>query len=217
MADDAALDTALDPAHGAVIDPVQSAPARQPDPTAPAHARSGLRHWSAVAAACAAVVAGALAASPAAGQVRASAPAAPKALPAAQAPDPAKAALPLDCGPFPVKVAISFAADLGDGIPSTVVAAHCEAGNGTASDGVFVLTAGPGGAPVVHDTLVRWQENLTVTRLALRADGRLTATAQGYSTQDVPRCCPDLAVDLNWTRAGASYTRTQSSAPSAKA
>lgn len=206
MAEDAAVDTA----QAREVTP-------GPLPDTPAHARSGLHHWAVVTAACAAAVAGALAANPASGTVTtATAPSAPKAVPTAQAPDPAKAALPLDCGPFPVKVAISFAADLGDGTPSTVVAAHCDAGNGTASDGVFVLTAGPGGTPTVHDTLVRWQENLTVNRLALRSDGVLTAQAHGYSTPDTARCCPDLVVNLNWTHQGGSYVRTQHSAPSAQ-
>ncbi|WP_344438772.1 hypothetical protein, partial [Kitasatospora nipponensis] len=144
-------------------------------------------------------------------------PSAPRALPAAGAPDPARAQLPLDCGPLPVTVAISFAADLGDGTPSTVVAAHCTAGSGTAPDGVFLLGAGPDGRPVVRDTLLTWQEGLNVTRLALRSDGTLTASAQGYSTADIPRCCPDLRVNLNWARQGTSYGRTQTSAPSATA
>ncbi|WP_035804793.1 hypothetical protein [Kitasatospora mediocidica] len=181
------------------------------------HARPGLLHWSAVLAACGAVVAAALAAGPAAGAVRTASPGSPRPVPTAQAPDPAKAALPLDCGPLPVKIAISFSADLGDGTPSTVVAAHCDAGNGTPPDGVFVLGEGPDGVPVVRDTLVRWQENLTLTRLALRSDGVLTGQAVGYSGDGVPRCCPDLKVNLNWSRKGGSYVRTQTSAPSAAA
>ncbi|WP_035851253.1 hypothetical protein [Kitasatospora azatica] len=190
-------------------------------PAQPAPARSGPWRWTAVAAGCAALVAGTLAAAPtvqpvgpasAAGSTS-STPSTPRPLPASSAPDPAKAQLPLDCGPLPIKVSVSFAADLGDGIPATVVAAHCQAGSGTAPDGVFVLTAGPDGQPAVHDTLVRWQEGLTVTRLALRSDGTLTARAQGYSTPDIPRCCPDLNVELNWARHGGSYTRTERSVP----
>ncbi|MDH6109575.1 hypothetical protein P3T36_000346 [Kitasatospora sp. MAP12-15] len=199
------------------------APARPPEPvagrpdTTPAHARPGLLHWSVVLAACVAVVAAALAGGSASGTVTAAPTGAPEPVPTAQAPDPAQAVLPLDCGPFPVKVSVSFAADLGDGTPSTVVAAHCDADNGTPPDGVFVLGAGADGHPVVRDTLVSWQENLTVTRLALRSDGVLTAQARGYSTAAVPRCCPDLTVSLNWTRKGGSYVRTQTSAPSATA
>ncbi|WP_146259144.1 hypothetical protein [Streptomyces tateyamensis] len=182
-----------------------------------AQARSGPLRWGAVALGCAALVAGSIAAAPGA-RPAGTAPTAvgtPRSLPAAGAPDAGRAQLPLDCGPLPTAVSVSFAADLGDGTPATVAAAHCQAGSGTAPDGVFVLTAGPGGAPTVHDTLVDWKEGLTVTRLALRSDGTLTAEAKGYSTPDVPRCCPDLAVQLSWTRHGAQWSRTQQSTPTA--
>ncbi|MFI9274188.1 hypothetical protein ACIGXM_26295 [Kitasatospora sp. NPDC052896] len=184
---------------------------------APAHTRTRARHWIAVAAAVSAVTGGALAASPAVGVTTTAAPGTPRPVPTAEAPDPAKAQLPLDCGPLPVRTSISVPTDLGDGVPSTLVAAHCDTAGGTAPDGVFLLTPGPGGPPRIQQTLVRWQEGFTVTRLALRGDGSITATAEGYSTPDVPRCCPDLTVTLNWTRRGGSYVRTQSSAPSATA
>ncbi|WP_329562695.1 hypothetical protein [Kitasatospora sp. NBC_01266] len=196
-------------------------PTRTPRPTegAPAPAaRSGPGHWGAVAVGCAALVAGTLAATPSVASHPLTAPAGagtPHALPAAQAPDPARAQFPLDCGPTPSTVSISFTADLGDGTPATVVAAHCQAGSGTAPDGVFVLTPGQDGHPAVHDTLLRWQEGFTVTRLALRADGTITAAARGYSTADVPRCCPDLTVQFDWSRQGDGYHRTEQSAPSA--
>ncbi|GAA1946436.1 hypothetical protein [Kitasatospora viridis] len=179
--------------------------------------RTGPWRWSAVAAGCAALVAAALAVAPTAHPADAAtaAPGTPHPLPAAAAPDPAKAVLPLDCGPFPSQVALSFAADLGDGRPATVAAAHCQAGNGTAPDGVFVLTAGPDGTPQVRDTLLDWHEDYTVTALALRADGTITARASGYSTSDVPRCCPDVTVDLSWTRHGDSLVRSQHSLPAA--
>ncbi|MCC9307532.1 hypothetical protein LN042_10525 [Kitasatospora sp. RB6PN24] len=183
-------------------------------------ARSGPWRWLAVAAGCAALVTATMAAAPSA-HLSAADPApaagggAPKALPAGAAPDAAKAALPLDCGPLPATVTLSFAADLGDGTPATVAAAHCAAGAGAAPDGVFVITAGPGGTPRVHDVLVDWHQDYTVTGLALRADGTITAQARGYSTADVPRCCPDLTVQLDWTRHGDAFTRTEHSVPSA--
>ncbi|WP_327070018.1 hypothetical protein [Kitasatospora sp. NBC_01302] len=211
MAD--AADAALDLAH------TTQSPAGRPEPGAAA--RSGPWRWGAVAAACAALVAGTMAAAPGvaptARSAAGSASGRPHALPAGQAPDAAQAQLPLDCGPLPTAVSVSFAADLGDGIPVTVAAAHCQAGGGSAPDGVFILVAGPDGHPVVHDTLLRWQEGFTVTRLALRSDGAVTALAKGYSTNDVPRCCPDLNVQFDWTRQGAGYQRTQHDTPSAAA
>ncbi|MGF1428739.1 hypothetical protein [Kitasatospora sp. LaBMicrA B282] len=217
-------------AANAALDPTDLAdhPARPAEPApGPAAARSGPWRWGAVAAACAALVAGTLAAAPSVastavpvGTAGDAAPATgadtPHALPAAQAPDPTRAQLPLDCGPMPTAVSVSFAADLGDGTPATVVAAHCQAGSGTAPDGVFVLTPGPDGTPQVRTTLLRWQEGFTVTRLALRSDGTVTAAAQGFSTPDVPRCCPDLNVLFDWTRQPTGdYRRTQHTTPTA--
>ncbi len=180
-------------------------------PGAPAHARPGAVHWAVVAAGCAAVVAGALAANPANGTTAPLHPV-PRALPAAEAPDPAQAELPLDCGPFPVKISVNFAADLGDRRPGTVAAAHCDAGNGTPPDAVYLLGPGPAGRPVVLATLLSEQENLTVGRLALRSDGVITGHAQGYSSEDVPRFSPDLSLDLTWTRQGGRWIRTQQTA-----
>ncbi|MFF3594095.1 hypothetical protein [Kitasatospora indigofera] len=185
-------------------------------PAGPGHARPGVKHWAVVAAGCAAVVAGALAAGPASGTPAPIRPA-PRALPAAEVPDPAKAELPLDCGPFPVKISVHFGADLGDGKPGTVAAAHCDAENGTPPDAVFLLGPGPDGRPVVLATLLSEQENLTVSRLALRSDGVITGHAQGYSSDDVPRFSPDVSLDLTWTRQGARWTRTQTQAPPAQA
>ncbi|MFF2353576.1 hypothetical protein ACFVVL_27800 [Kitasatospora sp. NPDC058115] len=178
----------------------------------PRRGRTAPWHWAVTVAGCAAVVVTALAAGPASGTpgpVRAT----PRALPAAAAPDPAKAELPLDCGPFPVTVAVSFAADLGDGRPGTVAAAHCAAENGTPPDAVYLLGPGPGGRPVVLATLLSERENLTVSRLALRSDGTVTAHAQGYSADDVPRFAPDISVDLTWTRKGGGWELSRTAAP----
>ncbi|AUG76221.1 hypothetical protein CFP65_1322 [Kitasatospora sp. MMS16-BH015] len=174
------------------------------DSTLPAHARPRPKHWALVAAACAALVAAAVVASPASGTT-APAGAAPRALPTAAAPDPAKAQLPLDCGPFPVTVTLSFNALL-DGIPSTVAAAHCAAPNGTPTDGVFLLAPGP----TVRATLLHEADGLTVTALKLRSDGTVTGTARGYSSDDVPRFAPDLILTLEWRKDAAGWHLTKS-------
>lgn len=178
------------------------------------HAHPAWRHWAIVAASCAAVVAGAIAATPATGTTAPLHPVA-KALPAEQAPDPARAELPLECGPFPLAIAGHLGADLGDGKPGTVVAAHCAAENGTPPDAVFLLGQGPDGRPVVLATLLSEQENLSVSRLALRSGGVITAHVQGYSSDDVPRFSPDVSLDLTWTRQGGRWARTQTNAPAA--
>ncbi|MFJ9949044.1 hypothetical protein [Kitasatospora sp. NPDC091207] len=182
----------------------------------PGHARSAPWHWALAIGGCAAVVATAFAADPATGTPKPAHPTV-KALPAAAAPDPAKAELPLDCGPFPVKISVSFAADLGDGRPGTVAAAHCAAENGTPPDAVYLLAPGTDGRPAVVATLLSERENLTVGRLGLRSDGVITGRAQGYSSDDVPRFSPDISLDLTWTRRSGGWDRSQTAAPLAQA
>ncbi|MET8539306.1 hypothetical protein ABZW03_01420 [Kitasatospora sp. NPDC004799] len=178
----------------------------------PGHARTAPWHWAVALAGCAAVVGAALAASPATGTpapVRGT----PRALAAGSAPDPSRAQLPLDCGPFPVKTALSVPARLGDGRPGTVVAAHCATDTGTPPDAVFLLGFGPGERPEVVATLLAERENLTVSRIAVRSDGAITGHAQGYSSEDVPRFRPDVSLDLTWTRKGGGWDRSQTATP----
>lgn len=195
------------------VETVQMTEQQVRTPVAP---RTGIRHWVLVAVATAAVIAGGLAVNPAQGVPTPTRPAAPSALPAAAAPDPAKAQLPLDCGPFPVARALSFTALL-DGRPTTVLAAHCAAENGTPPDGVYLLTNGQDGRPQVSASLVRPEEGLTVTELKLRSDGTLTARAKGYSSDEIPRYAPDLTVLLSWTRQGGDWLRTRVAEPAARA
>ena len=198
----------------------------------PAHARSGAIHWVVTAAAIGAAVAAVVVTAPAqgaphrvrtplagpAGPSTASHPAVPPSPSAA--PDPAKAELPLDCGPFPVEATPSFARDLdGDGRSETVVAAHCGGTNGTPPDGVYVLAAGAEGSPGprIAATLVRPEENLSVVDLAPGDGGTVVAEVHGYSTPDVPRCCPDVDLILSWARNGDHWVRAHVAAPEAQA
>ncbi|MBD0694376.1 hypothetical protein [Streptomyces sp. CBMA123] len=182
-------------------------------PTRPGHARTTPWHWALALAGCGAVVAAALAASPATGTPLPARGGTPKALAASAAPDPAKAQLPMDCGPFPVKTVLRVPADLGDGHPGTVVAAHCDTDTGTPPDSVYLLGFGPDGRPAVVATLLTDRENLTLNRLAVRSDGAITGHAQGYSSDDVPRFRPDVSLDLTWTHKGGGWVRSQSAAP----
>ncbi|MFG3226373.1 hypothetical protein ACGF07_16530 [Kitasatospora sp. NPDC048194] len=184
--------------------------------TRPGHARTAPWHWAVALAGCGAVVAAALAASPATGSPVPARGKAPETLAATAAPDPAKAQLPLDCGPFPVKV-LSVSARLADGQPGTVVVAHCATDTGTPPDSVYLLGFGTDQRPAVVATLLTERENLTLSRLAVRSDGAITGRAQGYSSEDVPRFRPDVSLDLTWTRKGGGWERSQTAAPAGQA
>lgn len=183
-----------------VTDEVVEAPAKTA-PRLPAHARSKPLHWLATAAGLCGVVGLALAVGPAgavqtgAAQTGVGQPGAAHPLAQEAAPDPAKAKLPIDCGPLPVHLDQHFAAALpGSGTPVTVVAARCEAGAGAPPDGLYVLEAGQAKAVQLLDPAKR----MTVRSMAMRSDGSIHAVVIGYSSINVPDCCPDLSETLDW-------------------
>lgn len=133
----------------------------------------------------------------------------------APAPDPAGVELPLECGGVESVVTERATGDLdGDGEPETVVAARCDAGSGTPPSGVYVLAAGRGTEARVVATLVQPAEKSSVDSLAVR-DGAITATLLGYSSPEVPSCCPDERESVEWRWQGGKFVRSaQPEAPS---
>lgn len=169
------------------------------------HTRARARHWAVTAGALAVLVGSVVFAEPA--EVSASQP--PDSSPPAAAshragstpgPDPSDAPYPLDCAGAPVAVAKHVSADLdGDGRQDTAAAVHCLAGSGTPPHALYVLSYGPEpDAPArIVAALVDAKEGVNVTSLDVRG-GKLTARVAGYSSPDVPRCCPDVSETRAW-------------------
>ncbi|MFC9273450.1 hypothetical protein ACFTXJ_37395 [Streptomyces zhihengii] len=186
-----------------------------------AHTQARPVHWLLTATAMAAVVAAAGFLQPDAAtatqsgtaSARPAAPApAPAPAPARTAPDPASVDLPLQCGPLADVVTAKATGDLdGDGGPETVVAARCDAGSGTPPHGVYVLAGGRDGTPRLVATLVEPAEKSSVGALAVR-DGAVTATLLGYSSLDVPGCCPDIREQVKWQWKGGAFVRSDDTA-----
>ncbi|MEU7405535.1 hypothetical protein [Streptomyces sp. NPDC044948] len=129
-------------------------------------------------------------------------------------PDPAAVPFPLDCGPVKALVVKKASGDLdGDGHPETVASVHCDAPMGTPPDGLYVVTRDTeGGEPRVVATLVDPKDRRTVTELSVR-DGAVRATVLGYSSTDVPSCCPDVTDHPKWQwKNGAFVSDTPSQA-----
>ncbi|MBH1936679.1 hypothetical protein I5Q34_20765 [Streptomyces sp. AV19] len=157
------------------------------------HTHSRPVHWLLTAVAVAAVLLGAALVDPGDDTATASAP-------TSAAPDPAAVRYPFDCGTAGVEVAHRAAADLdGDGRPETVAVVRCRSGAGTAPSGVYVLApaAERGAMPRVTATLVDPAQRMSVTGFAVRGDV-VSATLLGYSSANVPRCCPDRRRDVQW-------------------
>ncbi|GAA2809526.1 hypothetical protein [Streptomyces showdoensis] len=169
-----------------------------------AHTHARPVHWLATATAMAGVVALAGLLQP--GPAGATAAPAPR-----PAPDAATARFPLECRGAPSTIAQRATGDLdGDGNPETVAVVHCEAGSGTPPSGIYVLTHGTAaGTPAarVVATLVEPSELKNVTAFAVR-DGAVHATLLGYSSPDVPSCCPDEHEQVTWRWKGGVFLRT---------
>lgn len=180
-----------------------------------AHTDTTPMHWLATATAMAAVIAAAGMLQPDAATASASHRTTAEHGTAPAAPDPARATFPLECGTVDSTVADQAPGDLdGDGRPETVAVVHCDAGSGTPPSGVYVLTQGSGAAPRVVATLVDPARKMSVDDLTVR-DGIISATLLGYSSADVPRCCPDQQEKVTWQwRNGAFVRAGQSGADS---
>ncbi|OQR61071.1 hypothetical protein B6E66_26120 [Streptomyces maremycinicus] len=164
-----------------------------------AHTHTRPIHWVATATALAGVVALSSLLQP--GPATAAQAAGPDAGPTATAAAPATTgvAFPLECGPVQALVVKKAEGDLdGDGVPETVAVVHCDAPMGTPPDAVYVLTQGADSTHArVVATLVDPKARNTVTSLSV-TDGAVLATLLGYSTADVPSCCPDVKDSAKW-------------------
>ncbi|MER7835862.1 hypothetical protein ABTY98_08085 [Streptomyces sp. NPDC096040] len=176
-----------------------------------AHTDTRPMHWLATATAVTGVIAlsslfqpgAAKAAQPAAGSET-------KPAPAATAPPSTTGVdFPLDCGPVKERVVKKVTGDLdGDGRPETVAVVHCDSAMGTPPDGVYVLTqAADATRPRVVATLVDPKDRLTVTDFTVAAK-TVTATLLGYSSDNVPSCCPDVKTGATWQWNGHTFVRS---------
>ncbi|MFG2728014.1 hypothetical protein [Streptomyces canus] len=175
-----------------------------------AHTHTRPIHWVATATAVAGVVAFSSVLQPnPATAAQAAGPEARTAPVVTTAPDPADVHFPIDCGPVKAKIQKQVSGDLdGDGRPETVVVVHCDAPMGTPPDAVYVITrAKDTGEPRVVATLLSPKTRNTVTDFTV-SDGSVLATLLGYSTSDVPSCCPDVKDEAKWQWKDGAFVRS---------
>ncbi|MEU3711378.1 hypothetical protein [Streptomyces catenulae] len=175
------------------------------------HTQPRPMHWLATATAVAAVVAAASFVQPPDATANT---ASAKPGRSAPAPDARAVTFPLDCGPNRLDVVKQVSGDLdGDGTVETVATVRCHSDTGTPPGGVYVLarTSDAKATPRIVATLLDPSRKLSVQGLALH-DGTVSATLLGYSTTDVPRCCPDVRTDTKWRWRGGKFLRTDDQA-----
>ncbi|MFE9391289.1 hypothetical protein [Streptomyces sp. NPDC006784] len=157
------------------------------------HTRTRTAHWLATAAALAAVLGGTALLRPAT--------ATPAPAGTDRAPDPARAHYPLDCGRGATKPEVldSASADFdADGATETVAVVRCRAHGGTPPSAVYVLAGSTADrSPRLAATLVEQREGMSVQDLGVRGT-TVSATLLGYSSAEVPRCCPDRHRKVKW-------------------
>jgi hypothetical protein len=59
------------------------------------------------------------------------------------------------------------------------------------------------------ETLLPPDQGMSANRFRVRA-GQVSATLLGYSSDDVPRCCPDLRRKVTWNWDGTRFVLTPS-------
>jgi len=175
-----------------------------------AHTDTRPVHWLATATALAAVVAGSSFLQPEHATAAQAGPPATRAV----APDPKNVDYPLQCGVTAPQIQKKASGDLdGDGNPETVAVVRCASGSGTPPSGVYVIAQPTDGKARVVATLVDPKDRLSVTDFAV-LDVALTATLLGYSSPDVPSCCPDTEDKAKWQWQDGSFVRSEQ--PAAK-
>ncbi|WP_128375477.1 hypothetical protein [Streptomyces cavernae] len=175
-----------------------------------AHTHTRPIHWIATATAVAAVIAGSSFVQP---DAATAAQPGPAAKPVTAPPTTTGVDFPIECGPFKVLVQKTATGDLdGDDRPEAVAVVRCDTGMGTPPNGVYVLTHGTdtGDPARVVATLVDPKDRYSVTDFAVR-DAAVTATLLGYSTADVPSCCPDTKDTAKWQWKGGAFIRSSPS------
>lgn len=174
-----------------------------------AHTRTRPIHWLATATALAGVVALSSFLQPDAATAAQKPGLGTQSAPVVAAPATDGVKFPLECGPVQAVVEREATGDLdGDGRPETVAVVHCDAGISTPPDGVYVLTRGADDTHArVVATLVDPKDRYTVKDFAVR-DGEVLTTLLGYSTPDVPTCCPDVEENAKWRWKNGSFVRS---------
>ncbi|MGN9757090.1 hypothetical protein [Streptomyces sp. SD31] len=175
-----------------------------------AHTHTRPIHWLATATALAGVVALSSVLQPnSATAAQTAGPDAKNAPAATTPPDPARVDFPLECGPVKAVVVKKATGDLdGDGSPETVAVVHCDSPMGTPPDGLYVLTqATQTATPRLIATLVDPKDSITVSDVAVR-DGAVVTDLLGYSSTDVPRCCPDVKKSAKWQWKNGAFVRS---------
>ncbi|MGQ4513810.1 hypothetical protein [Streptomyces sp. DW26H14] len=183
-----------------------------------AHTRPTPMHWLATATAMAGVVAVAglvqqpdtTASATSSGRAPSISGSAPSRAAHLPAPDAATFRFPLECGSAGTVVTAKASGDLdGDGNPETVAAVRCDLGSGAPPNAIYVLNRDRAGTPRVVATLLGVDARETVGKGFSVENRTVYATLIGYSSQNVPSCCPDVQQKVSWVWRNGVFVRSE--------
>ncbi len=121
----------------------------------------------------------------------------------------ASVSYPFDCSPVGYLVLRTRYADLnGDGRLDAVVLVRCNAGAGDPPVGLFAFDgASSPSKPRLMATLLSPDTDRLATDFVVNGT-TVTMDAYGYSSDRVPRCCPDQKFLMTWRWHGSTYSST---------
>ncbi len=119
---------------------------------------------------------------------------------------------PFDCGTYPGAGPVGWHvwdvqyAHPAGGVEMAVVLVTCDAGAGSPPAALLVYdgAASPSGDPHLTQTLVSPEDNWVAGDVS-PIDDTVSLPVSGYTTADVPHCCPDVAATLVWHWVDGSY------------
>jgi hypothetical protein len=94
------------------------------------------------------------------------------------------------------------------GVSLAIVLVTCDAGAGTPPSNLLVYDdASSTSNPHIAQTLVRSEDNWSAPRITANND-ELSLPVRGYSSSEVPRCCPDVSATLVWRWENGAFAPT---------
>lgn len=115
---------------------------------------------------------------------------------------------PVDCGGETTGTAATYA-EPEPGRDVAVIFVTCKHEAGTPPSAVLVYEADENGDPRLLQTLLKYEDNWTPDDESVTASvTALSFVVSGYSSFDVPRCCPDIRTKLSWNWSRGQYVAT---------
>lgn len=116
---------------------------------------------------------------------------------------------PVDCGGQTTASATAYP-EPEPGKEVAIVQVTCKAGAGSPPSAVLVYDSAESTTSAhLAQTLLRYEDNwIPESGVTTSLGPTLTISVYGYSTDSVPRCCPDLHPTLSWTWRQGKYVAT---------